>query len=110
MTDIENAMDQIAQKAIAKADEMEARAARMRELIADTDFLRRQAEAYLARRAQRYWWELEQEFPDDAKPTIWVATAVEFATGQGMTKHLLATLARSEAEFRQVFARRTNRE
>jgi len=110
MTDIEQAMEQIAQKARAKADEMEDRAGRMRELIANADFLRQRAEAYLERRAQRHWWELDEVFPDDEKPTIWVGSALEFVTGQGMTKHLLATLARSEAEFRRAFARRTNRE
>jgi len=110
MTDIERAMVEIAQKVRAKADELEIRAAGMRASIADADFVRQRAEAYLASQAERYWWELREEFPGEVRPTIWAATAVDFSTGEGSTRHFLSTLARSEAEFRRAFARRTNRE
>jgi hypothetical protein len=110
MTDIEEAMDEIAEKARAKAEELDARAARLRALIADTEFLRQRAEAHLARQAERYWWELDEESPSPAQPKIWAAIAADFATGEGWTRHLLVTLCRSEAEFRRAFARRTNRE
>lgn len=108
MDEIDAIAADIAAKGLARAAELEAGAALLRERLADPAFLRARAEAQLRVEQEKFAWETEEDFPADVRPTIWAAQTDYFATGEGLTTYYFATLARSEAEFRRKFARRVD--
>jgi len=107
MYDLDAIAADILRKGLARADELEAKAAQLRSSLADPAFLRARAEAQVRAEQNASWWEAEEAFPADARNLIWAGTATDLATGQGVTSRSLVTYARSEAEFRRKFARRT---
>lgn len=107
MDDLDAIAADILRKGLARADELEAKAAQLRASLADPVFVRARAEAQVRARQNAAWWEAEESFPADAANTIWAGTATDLATGQGVTSHSLVAYARSEGEFRRKFGRRT---
>lgn len=107
MDDLDAIAADILRKGLARAEELEAKAAQLRSALADPAFLRARAEAQVRTEQNASWWEAEENFPADAVNTIWAGTAVDLATGEGLTSRSLVTYARSESEFRRKFAQRT---
>lgn len=108
MDEIDAVAADIAAKGLARVADLEARAALLRERLADPAFLRARAQDQLRAEQEKFAWETEEVFPPGARSTIWAAQTDYFATGEGLTTYYFATFARSEAEFRRKFARRVD--
>lgn len=109
MDDIEQRAEEIVRSGLARAKLLERRAAGMRRLLADADFVRGRAEAQLAGERDRHQWEMPEDFTPDQRFGVWAGATADLATGEGLTRYWYATLARSEGEFRRAFARRVSR-
>jgi hypothetical protein len=77
---------------------------RAQELLADPDFQATITEYEKAARRVPFDWETEEEFPLRTRASLYLGSVEDFATGEGLTIHFAAAFARSESEFRRIFA------
>lgn len=74
LEDIDRITAEIAAKGLARVAELEARAARLRELFAHPEYLCERAEEQLRAEQKKFAWEAGETFQPDVRPTIWAAT------------------------------------
>jgi hypothetical protein len=84
----------------AEATRLRAIAERAQEMLADPRFAAIAA-AEVAHLPPPFAWERDEEFPAGAPIAVYLASADDFATGEGLTIYFAAGFGRSEDEFRR---------
>jgi hypothetical protein len=72
-------------------------------MLADPGFAA--STAGVTRQPTPYAWEAEEVFPAETRRAAYLASAEDYATGEGLTIYFSAGFGRSEGEFRRKLAR-----
>ncbi len=86
----------------AEAVRLQAIAERAQEMLADPAFAT--STAGVTRQPTPHLWEAEEVFPPGARRATYLASAEDYATGEGLTIYFAAGFGRSEGEFRRKLA------